>query len=202
MDALLAVLRPLANVMNRNIRATTPARALCGELDGKCVAVRVENTGLAARFDIRRDGLELSGSLPDEPDVLIEGSLLSLTQLAGESGAAAIRDGRVRLSGDAETAAQFQALLRLARPDIEEELSAVVGDAAAHRLGSIARDIGRWSRDARATMGANVREYLQEERRDVPSRYEVDRFATRVSVLRDDVERLEARLNRLQDKGR
>ena len=47
-------------------------------------------------------------------------------------------------------------------------------------------------------MGANIREYLQEESRDATSRYEVDRFATNVNTLRDDVDRLEARINRLQ----
>ena len=47
-------------------------------------------------------------------------------------------------------------------------------------------------------MGDNVREYLQEESRDVPTRYEVDRFTQRVGALRDDVERIAARLNRMQ----
>jgi ubiquinone biosynthesis protein UbiJ len=46
-------------------------------------------------------------------------------------------------------------------------------------------------------MGANVREYLQEESGDVPSRYEVEKFAGQVNVLRDDVDRVEARINRL-----
>jgi ubiquinone biosynthesis protein UbiJ len=46
-------------------------------------------------------------------------------------------------------------------------------------------------------MEANIREYLQEEGRDAPSRYEVDAFSSNVSTLRDDVDRVEARLNRL-----
>jgi ubiquinone biosynthesis protein UbiJ len=46
-------------------------------------------------------------------------------------------------------------------------------------------------------MGANIREYLQEESRAAPSRYEVDRFTKDIGTLRDDVDRLEARLNRL-----
>jgi len=96
-------------------------------------------------------------------------------------------------------AGQFQQLLSFARPDIEEELSGIVGDAAAHRLGELARGFGRWGREARSTMGANIREYLQEESRDAPSRYEVEKFNTNVSKLRDDVDRIEARLNRLQD---
>jgi ubiquinone biosynthesis protein UbiJ len=48
-------------------------------------------------------------------------------------------------------------------------------------------------------MGTNIREYLQEESRDAPSRYEVETFADKVNKLRDDVDRIEARLNRLQD---
>ena len=39
---------------------------------------------------------------------------------------------------------------------------------------------------------------LQEESRDAPSRYEVDRFADDVDTLRDDVDRLEKRINRLR----
>jgi ubiquinone biosynthesis protein UbiJ len=50
-------------------------------------------------------------------------------------------------------------------------------------------------------MGENIREYLQEESRDAPSRYEVDKFAADVSTLRDDVDRIESRINRLQDDG-
>jgi ubiquinone biosynthesis protein UbiJ len=49
-------------------------------------------------------------------------------------------------------------------------------------------------------MGANIREYLQEESRDVPSRYEVERFSSDVGELRDDVERLAARVRRLQER--
>ena len=49
-------------------------------------------------------------------------------------------------------------------------------------------------------MSDNVREYLQEESRDVPSRYEVERFADEVGRLRDDVDRLEARINLRRSK--
>jgi len=45
-----------------------------------------------------------------------------------------------------------------------------------------------------------VREYLQEESRDVPSRYEVEEFAGEIGRLRDDVDRLEARINLLGDR--
>ncbi len=200
MNALEAALRPITNVLNRNIQAITPARDLCMTLDGTVVAVRVRDTALAAYFIVHEDLLELTTDSEDEPDVIISGSLVTLARMAGQSGESAIRDGSLDLSGDAETAHDFQRLLGLAKPDFEEELSGVVGDIAAHRLGSFARSLGRWGREARSTMGANIREYLQEESRETPSRYEVDRFTKDVSTLRDDVERIEARLNLLTSK--
>jgi ubiquinone biosynthesis protein UbiJ len=47
-------------------------------------------------------------------------------------------------------------------------------------------------------MEQNVGEYLQEESRAVPSRYEVDAFRDAVNVLRDDVARFEVRLQRAE----
>jgi ubiquinone biosynthesis protein UbiJ len=199
MNPLEAALRPVANVLNKNIRATTPARDLCQKLDGTVVAVRVRSTSLATWFIVHNDCLELTTECDAEPDVVITGSLITLARMAGEAGVGALRDGSLELTGDAHLADDFQQLLEYAKPDIEEELSGVVGDAAAYRLGEFARGVRNWTRSASSTMGANIREYLQEESRDAPSRYEVDRFAGNVNTLRDDVDRLEARINRLQD---
>ncbi len=199
MDALEALLGPLASVLNRNIRGSTPARELCEELSGALIAVRVRDTALAAYFDVGDDTLGVVTTTTKDPDVIIEGSLVTLARMAGSSRESAIRDGLLSLSGDAEIASRFQQLLEFAKPDLEEELAGVVGDVAAHRLGELARGLSHWGREARSTMGENIREYLQEESRDVPSRYEVERFSTDVSILRDDVARIEARLNRLQE---
>ena len=99
-----------------------------------------------------------------------------------------------------ELAQQFQDLLRYGRPDLEEELSGVVGDVIAHSIGDLARNVRRWGKDARSTLGQNVSEYLQEESRSVPSRYETHVFRKRVGSLRDDVARFEARLKRFEAK--
>ncbi len=198
MDTLEALFRPLTALVNRQIKATTPARELCAELDGKVMAVRVKDTGLAMYFCVCPDEIALFGDFDGEPDVAITGSILTLARLAGASGEDAIRDGSLELLGDAEVAQAFQKLLGYGKPDIEEELSGVIGDVAAHRLGEVARGVGSWGKKAGATLRQNITEFLQEERRDVPSRYEVEAFARGVDKLRDDVARLEARLNRLE----
>lgn len=201
MDVLEAALSPVAKILNRNISESTPARELCARLSGTVVAIRVRNTALAAYFVVDDDALLVTSAMPEEPDLVITGSLPALASMAGQSDVAAIRDGSIDLCGDAELAGQFQHLLQLARPDMEEELSGFVGDIAAHRLGEFARGLGRWGRQTRSTMGANIREYLQEESRNVPGRYEVEKFGEAVNCLRDDVDRIEARLNRLQSRN-
>jgi len=201
MDALEALFRPVTTILNRNIAQSTPARELCSRLDDKSVVIRVRNTALSLSFGFEDGVVRLTSELPAEPDVVITGSLVTLAKVARGGGAAELRDGSLDVTGSAAVADAFRELLGHAKPDVEEELSALIGDVAAHRLGEIARGLGNWARQAQATLESNVREYLQEESRNLPSRYEVERFRRDLNVLRDDLERAEARLKRLEAEG-
>lgn len=201
MDALETALRPIVSMINRQIAATTPAQELCGELSGTVVGIRVSNTALSAWCVVAEAGISLSGDRGAEPDLVIEGSLFALMRLAGASGEEAIRDGSVELGGDAEKAQKFQRLMRYGRPDLEEELSGIVGDVAAHGVGELLRGVSRWGRDAGSTLRQNVSEYLSEESRAVPGRYEVDEFRGQLGRLRDDVARFDARLKLAEDRA-
>ncbi len=198
MDALETFMRPLAVFLNRQLQSKTQARELCAELQGRVCVVRVRDTSLAMYIIVGSGEVILTHEYDGEPDASLTGSLLSLVRLAGPDGDAAVRDASVTLTGDSELALKFQALLRHGRPDFEEELSGVVGDVVAHSIGELTRRAGRWAAEARSTLGQNVSEYLQEESRAVPSRYETDAFCHRVEALRDDVARFEARLRRLE----
>ncbi len=198
MNPLEALLRPTARVLNDTIADTTPARELCRELAGTRATVRLRGTTVAVTFEVGDDGLALVPGAADDPDIAITGALPDFVRVLAGSEEDAIRDGSLELRGDAERAAAFRRLLRYARPDAEEHLSRVVGDSTAHAAGRFARRLGRWARGARETMTDNVREYLQEERRVVPTRYDVEDFGGDVDRLRDDVDRLAARIQRLE----
>lgn len=202
MNALEPLLRPAASLINRQIAAKTPARELCAELDGRVFAVRVDGTGLALYLVVADGSVHLAADYAGEPDVVATGSLLSLARLTGPAGEDLIRSGAVDISGDAVVATRFRKLMRYGRPDLEEELSALVGDAAAHGIGEVIRGVDRWRREAAATMAQNIGEYLTEESRGVPGRTEVDGFRERVNTLRDDVARFEARLRKVEEARR
>ena len=104
---------------------------------------------------------------------------------------------RSPISGDAELAQKFRELAALLTPDVEEELSLLIGDVAAHRLGTLARGGRRWARRAAHTTLANLAEYLAHERRDLVPRNEGEQFLRGVDALREGVDRLQARLELL-----
>lgn len=105
--------------------------------------------------------------------------------------------GEVRIDGDTDFARAIEFLFRNLRWDVEEDLSGVVGDAAAHRLALTARALAAWQRDAALRFGANVAEYLKEEAGLLVHPHELERFAREVEAVRDAVERLEQRVARL-----
>ncbi|HUQ29847.1 MAG TPA: hypothetical protein VM051_14720, partial [Usitatibacter sp.] len=103
----------------------------------------------------------------------------------------------IELQGDMELAQEVSFLARHLTWDVEEDLSKVVGDIAAHRIVSAARELTRWGRDASLRGAQGAAEYWTEESPLIASRVKVEDFVSEVSRLRDDIERLEKRVERL-----
>jgi ubiquinone biosynthesis protein UbiJ len=101
------------------------------------------------------------------------------------------------MKGDMELAHEISYLARHLSWDYEEDLSKVVGDVAAHRLAAGARGLARWSREAGKRTAQGAAEYWTEESPLIASRIKVEDFVREVSELRDAVERLEKRVDRL-----
>ena len=104
----------------------------------------------------------------------------------------------VQIRGDAEIANSYRDLFAAARPDLEEELSRLVGDMPARRLSQIAKSVRSWARRTRRTAGENIAEYLQEEGRDLVTRTELEEFLRGVDSAREAVDRIEARRSRIE----
>lgn len=192
------LLAPLESVLNRNIAASSAARSACKRLDGKTLAIHFNaapQSSLASFYLSCKDERVSIATRSDAPaSASLSGSPLAYIGMVGAQPESAMRGGGVHIEGDAEVAQAFRDLLKAAQPDVEEELSRVVGDVAAHQLGNVARGIVSFGRRAANTFAQNVSEYLQEESRDVVTRVEVDEFVVSIDRLREDVDRAEARI--------
>jgi len=101
------------------------------------------------------------------------------------------------VAGDSALAEELRYLRRHLRPDVEEELSRVVGDIAAHQLVGTARSFMRWQRDALARVASSLADYAADERGALVRRVELADLGARVRELDEALARLENRVGRL-----
>ena len=205
LDAAAAGAFGLESVLNRCIRESSRAGELLESLDGRSLTIVVQGLEICLRLGASKTHLAVSvvsARSDDTATATVEGAPLALLGLLRSSGPEAFRESGVRLSGDAQTAGAFAELLRHARPDLEEELSGLIGDIAAHEVAGAARRTDDWARQAGSALTMNTSEFLQEEARQLPPRVEVNAFGRDVECLRDDVERAAQRLARLEQHRR
>jgi ubiquinone biosynthesis protein UbiJ len=86
--------------------------------------------------------------------------------------------------------------------DVEEDLSRVFGDIVAHRLASGGRAFAAWQREAVLRLGENLAEYWTEEQPLLARPADIENFCRNVDTLRDDVARLEKRIEHLSSSGK
>jgi len=185
----------IENLLNRGLPRSPRARQLCAELAGRRVAVEVRDI---AEFLVTTDGhvLSIRRGSGAGADARVSGGLIALVALAGRS-SAGLRRGDVQLSGDVELAERFRQLVLLLAPDLEEELALAIGDVPAHRIVRFARLAFDWWKSAADTTVRNFAEYFAHESFDLVSRAEGRQLLTGIDAVREDVDRLEARIDAL-----
>ncbi len=196
-----SLLTPMQATLNRNIGMSTPARDCARELDGHRVVISSPDLGVNLSFEFEQELVKLTTRDAQDADCVIGGSPLTLLRLAGDDPQAAFRDGSATIEGDALIGQTFQKFLKFARPDWEEELSRLVGDVAAHQLVRGFNSLFNWGRQSGESMARNAAEYFQEESRDLPSASEAQRFMREVDELREQADRVEARITHLEKDG-
>lgn len=189
----------LEGAVNRYLKLDPDLPPRLARLSGKVLAIEVEGLEYTLYLTPGLEGIRFLDTAT--PDATLRGSPWALFRLgvsAGDDGRASLLSGEVKLSGDVELGQQFKTILDGIEIDWEEHLSSVTGDLLARKLGNAARAMQDWGRQAAATLGQDFTEYQQEEANNLPRPSDVQKFIGAVGILRDDVERLEQRVYRLQ----
>lgn len=168
------------------------------KINGKVIGIELQGLDIALYLIPTDSGLNVFGHFAGEPDTLLRGTPLAMLRMglaknAGDS----FFTGEVEITGDVELGSQFREILDGLDIDWEEHLSRITGDVVAHKVGSFMRDAAQWGRNTLNTLSRDAAEYLQEESRDLPNRFEMEEFLSKIDTLRTDVDRIEARINRL-----
>lgn len=156
---------------------------------------RIQVPPLEAAFRILDDGRIAAAEAEASPEVTI--SLPPTAPLLALQGHEVLMRA-ARLDGSADFAEALGFVIRHLRWDVEEDLSRVVGDIAAHRLVETARAFSGWQQQAAQNLAENLVEYATEEQPLVAKRDDIATFAAEIDRLRDDVARLEKRIRNLK----
>ncbi len=98
------------------------------------------------------------------------------------------------ITGEGALAEELRYLARHLRWDFEEELSRVMGDVAAERVGATLRAFARWQADAAQRLTEALADYATAESGVLVKRGELARFAAEIERLRAAIDELERRL--------
>lgn len=103
----------------------------------------------------------------------------------------------IDITGDTDFASAIHHVARNLRWDVEEDLSRVFGDIAAHRMAESGRTLQRWGEQAVENTGRAFAEYWTEEQPLIAGARDLEEFGRAVDQLRDDAARLEKRFENL-----
>jgi ubiquinone biosynthesis protein UbiJ len=188
----------LESAINRYLALDPELLDKLAAFNGKVIKIEIAGMDKVLYLFPSASGIQITTTYDATVDTILRGSLLSLFKMGLVSNAASLLlKGEVEISGDTRLGHQFKNVISQMEIDWSEPLAKLVGDGLAFELQQGGISIGKWSKDSVKSLSLSVSEYLQEESRDVVTGTELTLFNDTVDQLRDDVDRLQARIKLL-----
>lgn len=183
---------PSAAALNHLLTQNSWALGRLAQFAGK--TARFDIAPFSFAYTILTDGTLRSADIATGADAVcvVAPSLLPRFALQDEKAYSEIHS-----EGDAALLAEIFFLSRHLRWDAAEDLSRVTGDIAAERIVQVAQDTHQQFRESALNFFQAAAEYCTEERPLLAKPQQVGVFMQQVDTLRDDVARLEQRIDRL-----
>lgn len=187
--------------LNRYLEADQERAAGLDSIKGKVIRLYVREIEKELLLRIQQRYIEDADS-DVQADVEISISLKIVPEFfMGADQDKLIKHGGIEIKGDAHIASVFQNTLREIEIDWEELLSKYTGDAVAYQFGKSAKALHSFGQSLRQNLHQDMRDYLQDNIQASATQDEVDQFIQEVDNVRAKADRLEARLNRLQNRN-
>ncbi|MDO9393247.1 MAG: SCP2 sterol-binding domain-containing protein [Methylotenera sp.] len=107
---------------------------------------------------------------------------------------------RIIIEGDTHLAAELAKVFANMRWDYEDDLSNLIGDIPANKIGNFGRQTANTLKETSVNIAEMLSEYWQEEMPMIAKKRHVEQFNSEVDTLRADVERVEKKLAKLTQK--
>lgn len=190
---LSGLLKPLEKLLNHYLSNDAEKAAQLAKLSGKVIQINLNPLHFTCYIHIDNDQLRLSKQTDTPANTIISGTPFSLMQTLNQKGMTLSEE--VSITGDLLLIQTLKNIFLSIDMDWEESLSQYMGDVAAHTACQWFRKITQYQQYAVKSFVRNSKEYWQEELKYFPPRAELEDFFNDVDVIRNDVERLQARID-------
>ena len=166
------------------------------KMAGKAVRVSLEVPELEFFLLIKEDTIHVSANYNEQPDTWIRGNFFDLVKLGLDKGDDTSAT-HLEIIGDVQLGQRLQQLFSEIEFDWEELLAPIIGDIPTHQFSEGVRVANDFISRCLDSLAFSSGEFLREELKITPTQQEINYFIDGVEKLRDTVERLDARLNRI-----
>lgn len=188
----------LSFALNRLIGLDPDLRQELARLDGKRFKLTWAGPEWAIEAHVADGRIRLDKpSAEGEPDFSLRSSIAGLAGLLRPEAKGVLPVGKVQISGDADLLRVLEQLAKRYQPDLEVKFAERLGPVFGPQLARLLKSVLDALRAQGDQMVKSSAEYALFEGELVPTRELLEDFAADIDRLRDDVDRFEAKLNRL-----
>ncbi len=185
----------LESVINRYLALDPETLEKLATLSGKVIKLELIGIDKTLYMLPNETGMQVMTKCDEAADTVLRGTPMSLFKMGMVSNVASLLlTGEVEISGDTKLGHQFKNIFSSMDIDWSEPLANIMGDGLAYQVSQSGKQFGSWGKDTIKSVATSFSEYLQEESRDVVTETELDMFYKQVDQLRDNVDRLQARV--------
>jgi len=188
----------LETALNKYLSLDEDISLFLTPLAGKVIAINITPFNETIYLCPSANIIQFMDVTHDTVDTTLTGSLSALGLMGlSNTPARSFFSGDVSITGDLAVGQQFQQLFAKLDIDLEEQVSHLTGDVVAHKIGNFFKHAHNWHQESINSIKLNVSEFLQDESKDLPPEPEVNIFTQQVDKLSEDMDRTEAKIQRL-----
>lgn len=177
----------LETTINALLRRSTTSQPLLEKLDNAVIQLTITDWQLNLFWIFNADKIRLVSEWDHPVTSSISGELIAITRL-GLSGAKVAKD--LTVSGDLHQVELFKRLFAELHIDWQAELTPFIGAGKTHTIEIELKKIASGLRNIARSLRESSKDYMQEESRILPTRFEFDEFSQSVRQLQRRIEKI------------
>jgi ubiquinone biosynthesis protein UbiJ len=191
----------LERAINTALSLDPESKSLLAAHSGKIVQIEITSLNTCCYLQLLPEKLMVLTTFDDQVDTVIKGNFFAFINQVVPLAETPEQSNAIVVEGDTELAHDIQRLMKNFDSHWEDYASFVVGDTATQNMSQAWQWLKTTVRTITRRAREDTQEYIQEEQSFVPTREEVEDFYDDVTLLRQDIDRLEARWQRLQERN-